>query len=153
MSFKKELAKDRFFESVRCSESIQEQLYFRQPESLSAAVRLQRQLESAHFASCNTVGPSSASRPMCSPSKPRVELNVMDGAETSLHAEIGELKQVLLKLDSRLAKLEGAPKVKRQVDMSNIKCFSCSQYGHFARNCPQQQLKEKGVPPRANPYS
>ena len=51
--FKEEMAKDRFLEGVCCSDGCQEQLFIKQPDSLSAAVRLVRQLEIAHVASQN----------------------------------------------------------------------------------------------------
>ena len=38
--FKEEIAKDRFLEGVRCSDGCREQLFIKQPDSLSAAVRL-----------------------------------------------------------------------------------------------------------------
>lgn len=43
--FKEEIAKDRFLNGVRCSDGCREQLAIKQPDRLSAAVRLVRQLE------------------------------------------------------------------------------------------------------------
>ena len=60
--FKEELAKDRFLEGVHCSDRCREQLFMKQPDSLAAAVRLVRQLESARTASRNPAPPK-LSRP------------------------------------------------------------------------------------------
>lgn len=91
-----------------------EQLFFRQPETLSKAVRLVRQLESSRLAS--------------SQQKPKVQLNAI--GDVNGESEIQELKNLITQLNSRLDKLEKQP-VRRQRDRSNVKCYSCSRYGHF----------------------
>ena len=30
---------------------------------------------------------------------------------------------------------KGAPKAKKQIDMSKIKCYKCGEYGHFPCDC------------------
>ena len=92
--FKEELAEDRFLEGVRCSEGCREQLFIKQPDSLSAAVRLVRQLESARVVSRS----SAENKPV------RPQVNVVEESENG--SEVAELKSLMVSINSRLERLE-----------------------------------------------
>ena len=125
--FKDEMAKDCFLDGVRCSEGIREQLFVKQPKTLPEAVRLVRQLESAR----------TASRCQSKQNPSKGYINLVSGGVS----DVEELKQLMLKLDTRLQALENrmsqgnsAQRVERGRDLSKIKCYSCQHYGHYARD-------------------
>lgn len=142
-SFKEELAKDRFLEGVRCGDGLREQLFISQPQTLSEAVRLTRQLESARAAARSSNGEKPRSAMDSGVQKSREQINVVN--EASKGGEMEELKSLVMQLHAKIDSLEkqqasmrprdmGKPR-----DMSKIKCFSCQQHGHYARACPNKQ--------------
>ena len=82
--FKEELAKDHFSESVRCSDGFREQLFMKQADSLAAAVRLVRQLQSARTASRNST--------LSTPARP--QLNFVEGGED--FSDVAELRSLMV---------------------------------------------------------
>lgn len=138
--FKEEIAKDRFLEGVRCSDGCREQLFIKQPESLSAAVRLVRQLESARVASRN----SAENKP------PRPQLNVMEENNT---LEVSELKGLMASINSRLERLEKQQREPRRrpvAGSSRVRCYRCQNYGHYARDCLSSSGNGQRGLPRVN---
>ena len=92
--FKEEMAKHRFLEGVRCSDGCCEQLFNKQPNNLSTAVRLVQQLESARVASRN----SAEYKP------PQSQLNVVEESENVL--KVSELKSLMASINSLFKRLE-----------------------------------------------
>lgn len=132
--FKEEVAKDCFLDGVCCDATIREQLFVKQPKSLSEAVRHIRQLESARMASRNV-----SSNSKLTPNKAGHVSQVSE--KTS---EIDDLKSLLVKMNARLESLENQVVNKSRQesggrDLSKVKCFSCQSFGHYARNCPYKR--------------
>ena len=130
-SFKVELARDQFMQGLSISDDLRERLFMSQPGSLAEAIRVVRQLESAHKA-CKTTPQGGKHK----------SLNAVasSSADEKVTAEIRELKELVLGINKKVEELEKktAERDSGVYRQGPVTCYACRQRGHFARDCPSQ---------------
>ena len=132
--FRTELARDQFLEGVKVVDDIREKLFMQQPQTLSDAIKMTRQLESARRAS------SSAKTQPPGPAKPQPQ--VQCHAMSASCSDFSQLKELIttisMRIDGLEKQLQSSYSTRPQARERDIRCFSCNQKGHLARNCSQR---------------
>ena len=132
--FRTELARDQFLEGIKVVDDIREKLFMQQPQTLSDAIKMTRQLESARRAS------SSAKTQPPGPAKPQPQAQCH--AMSASSSDISQLKELITTMSKRIdgleKQLQSNSSTRPQARERDIRCFSCNQKGHLARNCSQR---------------
>ena len=130
--FKMEIARDNFLQGVSVSDETREKMFISQSKTLSEAVRLVRQIESAQKASqsCKSPQPSSKTKAQCQA--------VNSASDDKISKELKEMKELVVQMNERVKQLEGQQN-NRRGRQGTLVCYNCNEQGHFARSCPNKR--------------